>query len=236
MHGSPENTRSLSSAPRLQGVLRRTAHETVLETLRKAILDGVLEAGTPLVLADLGETLGVSKTPIREAIRDLASEGLIDFDSYKSSVVHTPTLAEAREIYEMRLALEPLAVRKSVGAIPADDLDRAEKLQVAMEEVEELGEWVEMNRDFHRLLTNREAALRLNAVIVGLRNASAIQVAWSLKATPALMGRANRDHAEILRSYQRADVEAAVEFTEHHLRGTLEAIEDQAASIADDRA
>lgn len=222
----------MPSIPPLEGVLRRTTHETVLETLRKAILDGVLESGTPLVQADLSELLGVSKTPIREAIRDLAAEGLIDFDSYRSSVVHTPTLAEALEIYELRLTLEPLEIEKSVGNIPQADLDRAAELQLEMEKVDEVGGWIEMNREFHRLLSAPEAAPRLNSIIVGLRNASAIQVAWSIKAKPALMGRANRDHAEIIDAYRRADVEAAVEFSKHHLRATLEAIQEQEVAAA----
>jgi DNA-binding GntR family transcriptional regulator len=224
---------ALPSIPPLDGVLRQTTHETVLETLRKAILDGVLEAGTPLVQADLSELLGVSKTPVREAIRDLAAEGLIDFDSYRSSVVHTPTLEEAREIYELRLVLEPLAIEKSVGSIPEEDLARAGELQLAMEKVEEVAEWIEMNHQFHTLLSNQAAAPRLNGLIVGLRNASAIQVAWSLKARPPLMKRADRDHAEIVDAYRRGDVEAAVEFSKHHLRATLEAIEAQEAAAAE---
>jgi DNA-binding GntR family transcriptional regulator len=223
----------LPSIPRLEGVLRRTTHETVLETLRKAILDGVLESGTPLVQADLSELLGVSKTPIREAIRDLAAEGLIDFDSYRSSVVHTPTLAEALEIYELRLTLEPLEIEKSVGKIPQADLDRAAELQLEMEKVDEVSRWIEMNREFHGLLSAPELAPRLHSIIVGLRNASAIQVAWSLKANPALLGRANGDHAEIIDAYRRADVEAAVEFSKHHLRATLEAIQEQEAAVAE---
>lgn len=218
----------------LEGVPRRTTHETVLETLRKAILNGVLESGTPLVQADLSELLGVSKTPIREAIRDLAAEGLIDFDSFRSSVVHTPTLAEALEIYDLRLTLEPLEIERSVGKIPEADLARATEVQLEMEKIDEVGRWIEMNQEFHRLLSVPELAPRLNGFVVSLRNASAIQVAWSLKANPALMGRANRDHAEIIDAYRRADVEAAIRISKHHLRATLEAIQAQENAAAVD--
>src|SRR5215211_2717340 len=99
--------------PELDDVTHRTAQERVVETLRHAILGGVLEPGTPLILSELSERLGVSRTPIREAMRELAAEDLVDFDSYRSAVVHTPTLEEAREIYELRLALDPIAVRKA---------------------------------------------------------------------------------------------------------------------------
>lgn len=226
--------RELPSILPLEGRLRRTTHETVLETLRKAILDGVLESGTLLVQTDLSELLGVSKTPVREAIRDLAAEGLIDFDSYRSSVVHTPTLAEALEIYELRLTLEPLQIEKSVGKIPQTDLARAAELQLEMERVDNVSHWIEMNREFHRLLSAPELAPRLNSFVVRLRNASAIQVAWSLKANPTLMEQANRDHAAIIDAYRRADVEAAIAFSKRHLRATLEAIREQESAAEDE--
>lgn len=213
------------AAPRLRRAPRRTAHESVLDSLRQAILGGSLEAGSPLVLTELSSALGVSKTPIREAIRDLAGEGLVDFDSYKSSVVHTPTVAEAREIYEMRLVLEPLAVSKSVGRIDRADLERATALQRQMEGVTEVAAWIALNRDFHIRLTARAAAPLLNDTIVSLRNKSALQVAWSLTAAPQLMAAANADHAAIVGAFARADRAAAIESTRHHLQATLEAIE-----------
>ncbi|MBK5232126.1 MAG: GntR family transcriptional regulator [Thermoleophilia bacterium] len=211
--------------PPLEGVLRQTTHASVLETLRKAILSGDLPSGTPLVQADLSVLLGVSKTPIREAIRDLASEGLIDFDSYRSSVVHTPTLEEAREIYELRLTLEPLAIRKAAESVPETNLDLAGELIEQMKAIDDPGEWIEMNGRFHGLLSDKTKQPRLNGIIVGLRNASAIQVAWSLKASPGQMARANQDHIEILEAYRARDVDAAIALSRRHMLATLEAIE-----------
>lgn len=217
---------SRPAVPALEGLVRRTAHETVLDTLRKAILGGTIEAGTPLVQAELSTLLGVSKTPIREAIRDLAAEGLIDFDSYRSSVVHTPTLEEARDIYELRLTIEAIAVRKSIAAISDGEIDRADELRVSMEHTTDVGEWVELNRQFHDVLTGAGASRRLLAIITSLRNAAALQVAWSLKGQPPRMTRANEDHARLVEAYRRRDAEAAVAVAEQHLRSTLDAIEE----------
>lgn len=215
------------SAPRLRRRPRQTAHASVLESLRQAILNGSLEAGSPLVLADLSSALGVSKTPIREAIRDLAGEGLVDFDSFKSSVVHTPTLEEANEIYEMRLLLEPLSVSKSVGHIEADALTRAATLQRRMEEVSEVSDWIALNREFHALLTDRETAPMLNDMIVTLRNKSALQVAWSMSAVPQRVEASNSEHAAIVDAFRREDKATAIDATQRHLRATLEAIESR---------
>jgi DNA-binding GntR family transcriptional regulator len=207
------------------GIEKQTAHASVLETLRRAILGGVLEAGTPLVQSELSARLGVSKTPIREAIRDLAAEGLIDFDSYRSSVVHTPTLREAREIYDLRLVLEPIAVRRAVANMTDEPVAEADRLTKEMRRTKEVGEWVDLNRVFHDVLTAPANSPRLVSIIATLRNAAGMQIAWSLKARRSQMESANDDHDRIVDAYRRRDADAAVEATEHHLRSTLEAVE-----------
>jgi DNA-binding GntR family transcriptional regulator len=206
-------------------VLKQTAHASVLDTLRRAILGGIIEAGTPLVQAELSARLGVSKTPIREAIRDLAAEGLIDFDSYRSSVVHTPTIDEARETYSLRLILEPIAVRKAVENITAESLAEADRLAKAMRRTKDVGEWLDLNHVFHELLTDPADSPRLLAIIESLRNAAAIQIAWSFKASQSQMTTANEDHQRIVEAYRSRDADLAVAHTEHHLRSTLEAVE-----------
>jgi DNA-binding GntR family transcriptional regulator len=211
--------------PELGDVKRRTAQEQVLESLRRAILGGLLEPGTALVLSELSERLGVSRTPIREAIRELAAEGLVDFDSYRSAVVHTPTVEEAEELYELRLILEPLAVRKSVDRISDAQLEEASALQREMVEVEDVGRWVELNREFHSKLNDAAESPRLNAIVSGLRNVSGMQVSLSLKASPHELERSNREHAEILQAFRDRDADRAVELTEAHLRATLNIIE-----------
>ena len=160
--------------PELGGVGHRTAQQRVAETLRHAILGGVLEPGTPLVLSELSERLGVSRTPIREAMRELAAEDLVDFDSYRSAVVHSPTLEEAREIYELRLELDPLAVRKAIVQITAEELDQAEAVHEQMLATNHSGDWVELNREFHRILLDASRSPRLTRIIGSLRNSAAL--------------------------------------------------------------
>jgi DNA-binding GntR family transcriptional regulator len=211
--------------PSLGDVPRRTTYEEVLDRLRRAILGGVLPPGTPLVLSELSAQLGVSRTPIREAIRDLAAEGLVDFDSYRSSIVHTPTLAEAREVYDLRLLLEPIAVRRAVANITDAELARARALHESMVATAELGAWVQLNRDFHATLMDPAASPRLLSIIAGLRNAAAIQVAMSLRAESKHLAESNVEHGQIIDAYERRDADAATALTENHLRSTLDIIE-----------
>lgn len=218
--------------PSLQNVGHSTAQRRVVDTLRRAILGGGLSPGTPLVLATLSASLGVSRTPIREAIRELATEGLVDFDSFRSATVHTPTLEEAREIYKLRLLLDPLAVREAVVRIAPQALDRAQALHDAMLATDDVGEWVDANREFHGVLLDAADSPWLIRIIDTLRDAAAIQVALSLRVSPSHIADANADHSQILAAFKKHDADAAAELTERHLRATLEIIEGYERSRA----
>ncbi len=88
--------------------------EQVIDALRAAILDFTLPPGQRLVERELIEQLGVSRTTVREALRQLTSEGLITVVPQKGAMVASPTFEEAEELYEARLRLEGLIVRRFV--------------------------------------------------------------------------------------------------------------------------
>src|SRR5690242_7828107 len=85
---------------------RRTAHEFVRESLRRAILRGDLTGGERLIQADIAATLEVSTTPVREALRDLAAEGLISLDRHRGGVVRGLNWEDMEEIRKIRHQLE----------------------------------------------------------------------------------------------------------------------------------
>ncbi len=91
----------------------RTA--AVLDAISRAILTGELPPGRSLVEADLATALGVSKTPVREALKTLAGAGLVTMSPYRGAAVRAIDDATARNIYDMRLLLEPEAVRRAVA-------------------------------------------------------------------------------------------------------------------------
>jgi DNA-binding GntR family transcriptional regulator len=192
--------------------------------MRQAILRGDLQGGTRLIQSELAESLGVSTTPIREAMRDLATEGLIDFDRYRGAVVHSPTLEEVREIYELRLLLEPAAARKAVHRVSKEDLRTARALLSQMDKEDDIGRFVDLNRSFHRLLLAPAGSVR-EAILRVLRDAAAIHVSASLKARPSQMRDSNAMHHRLLDAYRRHDAEAAADLTSRHLSSTVEAIE-----------
>jgi DNA-binding GntR family transcriptional regulator len=209
-----------------------TAHVFVRDTLREAIVSGALAGGTRLIQAELAAQLNVSNTPIREALRDLAGEGLVEFDPHRGSRVRLLQLDEAREIYEMRIALEPLMVRRAVSIVSSAQLDRAEQLCGRMERTTNLSRWSELNREFHSLLAVSDPTSRLAAVLSGLRDSSSMYVAMSLNTNENRLAESNAEHAKLLALYRARDIRGATAMTIGHLRATLTDIQQADRHLA----
>jgi DNA-binding GntR family transcriptional regulator len=90
--------------------------EAVLDAIKHAILAGELRPGQGLVETELAQLLGVSKTPVREALKTLAGAGLVTMSPYRGATVRAIDPASAAAIYDLRLLLEPEAVRRAVQA------------------------------------------------------------------------------------------------------------------------
>ena len=208
----------------LGNIRHRTSQEAVKERLRLAILSGELPPGTVVVLSDISEKLGTSQTPVREALRELSAEGLIDFGPFRSPVVHQPTLEEAEEIYQLRLILEPVAVREAVPLAQPQVLDYADALCDRMEAPVTLAEWVLANREFHAALGQSVLSARLRSTIDSLRDASMFQVLTSMVDRGDRRSRANHEHRSLVEAYRNGETELAVGLTLQHLQGTIAAI------------
>lgn len=204
---------------------RRTAHEFVRDTLRGQILDGTLDGGSRLVQADLAAQLRVSTTPVREALRDLATEGLIRLDAHRGATVVTLDLDDLREVYELRQALEPLAMRRAAATITDEELERAGRLQARMDVERDPTAWVSLNTDFHALLSDAARSPRLSSMLQRLRESSARYVGLSFAYRPGRLEHGNADHHRLLDALRRRDAEDAAAGIVDHLSSTLSAIE-----------
>lgn len=222
--GDERRTALSAMSGAIKNIGHRTSQEAVKESLRAAILSGELPGGTVVVLTQISEKLGTSQTPVREALRELSAEGLIDFGPFRSPVVHQPTLVEAEEIYQLRLILEPAAVREGVKYAEGADLDFAESLCEKMETIGTVADWVLANREFHAALGRSVRSARMRATLDSLRDASMFQVRNSIVETENRWERANAEHRSILDAYRNREEELAVGLTLAHLQGTIDAI------------
>ena len=122
----------------------------VLEAIKHAILTGELRAGQSLVETDLAEVLGVSKTPVREALKTLAGAGLVTMNPYKGAAVRVIDHEQARHVYDARLLLEPEALTRAVAA--GHGWRSAHEALVRADKTRDQAERSLANRDFHREL------------------------------------------------------------------------------------
>ena len=131
----------------------RTTQGMVVGGLRDAILSGVLAGGQPLRQDEIAEQFGVSRMPVREALRQLEGEGMVSFYPHRGAVVSELSYHEVVEITELRLVLEPEALRKAFEPLGGEEFGRAEEILEEIDGEEDLGSrWGELNRRFHATL------------------------------------------------------------------------------------
>jgi DNA-binding GntR family transcriptional regulator len=203
---------------------RRTTHQFVRETLRRAILSGALSGGTRLVQADIAAQLDVSTTPVREALRDLVADGLILFDAHRGAIVRELDMAELVEVYEIRKALEPLAIRRAAERITSEQLAAAKELQDKMESETDSAAWAQLNQQFHTLLESAADSPRLIAIAKSLQDTAAIYVAHSIKVDHRRLKAGNREHKALLAALRARDGDRAARVLVEHLDHTLDLI------------
>lgn len=188
--------------PALSQPVSRT--EQVRDALRRAILRGDLPPGRPLVERELAVMLGVSKTPVREALKLLQSTGLVQVNSYQAVTVRSVDEDTVREVYEARLTVEPGAVRLGVKFAGKGRRDAAQAALAEAEAAMASGDTAAMalaNRQFHRELYAASENTSLIGFLDHLHDLSALLAAagWRHNATyeqEAAQHRAILDAAE----------------------------------------
>src|SRR5690606_8355922 len=137
--------------------------------------------------------LSLSSTPVREALRRLASEGLVHISSYRGATVRELDRDELIDVYEARLALEPIALRRAVERITDDALAVAHELYERMNVITDVDEWVQANRDFHATLSHGSRSEVLEPIIEMLRDRAAPYVRLSLTFDQAVPRKTNAE-------------------------------------------
>ena len=203
-------------APRLEN---RTLRERVFEHLRDEILSGELPAGTELHEVGLAQSLGVSRGPLREALGRLAAEGLVTITPRRGAVVTKLTRREFVEAYQVREALESLAVRLAVPQLTDDDRRRLHDLSDEMVALADAGDaqgFFDANRRFHQifvLASGNERLQEMHRLLIA-------QMARLLARSQQLRGGLQQsiaEHRAILEAVDAADAERAARLMEEHI-------------------
>lgn len=205
-------------APRI-AQQRKTLKDLVVEALREAILTGVLEDGIEISQASLAEQFGTSRIPVREAINQLASDGLVEMKPYHRAIVTSLSRPELEELFEIRIALERVAVRNAVRRMTESDLEQLWALHREMEAVQEHDRWLELNAELHMRLCALADMKTLGDLLANLRDRTQ---RYFRRAPRVYRSReANREHWHLLEACARRDVADAERILEVHIRTTL---------------
>lgn len=211
-----------------------TLWQRVYDHLRAEILAGRLEPGTELAEVALAEQLGVSRGPLREAIGRLASEGLVTVRPRRGAVVSSLSTEEFLELYQVREALELMAVRLAVPRLGTDDIAALQALIDEMStraERKQVAEFFEANTAFHARLVDASG----NAKLVDMYRQLLDQLGRYRRRSLQLRGNLQRsvaEHAAILRAAKRGDAERAAHLMSEHIRVPQRGLK----ALADDEA
>ncbi|MDU4960856.1 MAG: GntR family transcriptional regulator [Sporomusaceae bacterium] len=146
--------------------------EVVAETLREAIINGVLKPGERLMEIQLAEELGVSRTPVREAIRRLELEGFVVMVPRRGTYVTDLSIKDINEVYEIRTVLDVLAAGLAAERITEEELEELERLLVQISDLAEqnnVEKLIEYDSLFHDVLYRASRNDRLVGIINNLR-------------------------------------------------------------------
>ena len=187
-----------------------TSAERTLDTLREDILRGALPAGARLGEVELAERLGVSRTPVREALSRLAAEGLVELVPNRGARVASWTVDELEGVFALRSLLEPQLTALAVPHAAAADLDALDDLAARMVDLgdRDPDALVPLNRAFHGRLVELAAAPALATALAGAVHSPL--VARNFHAYDAAsLHRSLAHHAEIVAALRAGDPEWA---------------------------
>ncbi|MCX4879927.1 MULTISPECIES: GntR family transcriptional regulator [unclassified Streptomyces] len=186
----------------------------VLDAIKHRILTGQLTPGQALVETELAAQFGVSKTPVREALKTLAGTGLVVMSQYKGVTVRMVDSDMAREVYDVRQLLEPEALRRAVqrGA----SLDAARDALTRADAATDAAERSLANREFHRALYVPCGNPLLGRMLDEVRDQAALVAAVAWAAHPS-WEREAAEHREILRLAVEGDADAAARALHAHI-------------------
>jgi GntR family transcriptional regulator, rspAB operon transcriptional repressor len=221
---------------------RRKVTDWVYEELKSAIVDLRLAPGEPLREATLADRLGVSKTPIREALTRLEQEGLVETTSFKGAVVTRYSRQDLVEIYELRELLENAAVRAAAQSMAEQDLARLERivsesrrLQAGKDQGgkhrggQDRGELAALITEFDAVLYDQVRNHRIQALIENMR-AHLTRIGQLTAEIPGRIDASVDEHEKIVEAIAARDPALAEQCMREHIRSVrddqLRALED----------
>ncbi len=189
----------------------QTLREKILETIREAILKGTLKAGEKVAEPELAERFGISRTPIREAFRQLESEGYLTVVPRKGAVVTSLSERDVEEFYAIKSILEGYAARIAAYRLTDRDIERLEAINDRLGQLAQEGDvktFFRVHNEFHELFIKASGNIKLFDLI-GQLMMKFNRLRMASLSLPGRMEISVQEHRKIIQAFRAKDGEAA---------------------------
>ena len=198
-----------------------SAAEQVAADLRRRILAGEIVPGERIRQEEVAERFGVSRLPVREALRMLEAEGLTELETKKSARVPLLDMHQVALMYQMREKLEPLALTESIPNLTDAQIDRLDDLQARIAKDDDLQHFLDLDRELHLLSYAGCDSEQLIGAVTRLWNSTQYyRRAFMMYSGPERRWVVNAEHALLLDAIRRRDVIDGEHFLCVHIRRT----------------
>jgi len=197
--------------------------QKVYRVLKTEIIKGSLKPGTKLSEGKIAEQTGVSRTPVREALKELAAEGFVKMNPNQAVVVSNASVEDIQEVLQIRGVLEGLAARLATKMISEEEIKELEKYQKQMEyytKKDDVLAFSEMDAEFHELILN---ICGNNKLIQIRKNISDQAHRYRIRSLsiPGRLKYSLKEHQEIVEALKRKDAEQADRLSQKHIENVL---------------
>ncbi|WP_028306563.1 GntR family transcriptional regulator [Desulfitibacter alkalitolerans] len=200
--------------------------EIVLEALKDAIVNGKLKPGERLMEQQVAEELGVSRTPVREAIRKLEIEGFVIIIPRRGAYVSDISLKDIAQVFEVRAAMEALAAGLAAQRIADDQLEKLERKLVEVKNAvdnSDLDNIIQYDTDFHEIIYGASRNDRLVQILNNLREQIQRYRTASL-ASPGRLKDTLKEHQELVDAISTRNVALAQKLAKEHIENAENSI------------
>lgn len=188
-----------------------TLREKILENIRDAIVSGRLKAGSRVSEPDLAERYGISRTPIREAFRQLEAEGYLTVIPRRGAVVSELSPKDVEEFYAIKSIMEGYAARQACEKLTKKDLDRLQAINDKLAELAQSGDikhFFKVHNDFHELFIKAADNEKLHELIAGLVTKFQ-RLRFTSLSLPGRMEVSVQEHDKIVDAFRKKDADLA---------------------------
>lgn len=207
---------------------KTTYHEQLVDMIRNLIMVGKLKEGDKINESALSSEIGISKTPLREALKVLSVEGLIELVPNRGAFVTTPRFEEVCEMFDVMVFLEGFCATKAVANMSSKDFSRLEKLHAKLEEKFERRnqeEYIHVNNQFHAFLQELAGNRTLNKIISDLRKKILLYRFKSL-SLPGRFECSIKEHRELLLAFREKNHQKVEVLIKEHLKNQWKALKE----------